>query len=214
MFKPCLIDQLAFNEPTAEFESKNLEYELEVYLKGFDVEQIKSMAVSHEGQEQWGIYVPKTPKNASDGSLRVRKTIHPDDRVEYEFCTKTNAGDKGKVEVPDPSREEQLEQFKLMADQGLIKTRFIIPGSFENGIEFKWEVDLFLNKEGKIVPWAKVDIELNPDDPRPDVKNFPVPFTHDEVIIISPEMKADGTGPKEKIAELYEKYFRTENVYV
>lgn len=213
MMKPCLMDKLAFPESDVSLESENFEYELEVYLKGFDIEQIRSMAVSHEGQEQWGIFVPKTDKNASEGNLRVRKTVHPDDTVEYEFCTKTNAGEKGKREEADPSREAQLEQFKLLADQGLIKIRFVIPGKFEDGIEFNWEVDVFTNKEGKIVPWAKIDIELKEARPQ-GIQPNEIPFTHEEIIVITPEQKAAGEGPRKKIQELYENYFRTGNVHV
>lgn len=213
MMKPCLMDKLAFPESDVSLESDSFEYELEVYLKDFDLEQIRSMAASHEGQEQWGIFVPKTDKNASEGNLRVRKTIHGDDTVEYTFCTKTNAGEQGKREEEDPSREAQLAQFKLLADQGLIKIRFNIPGKFSDGIEFTWEVDVFTNKEGKIVPWAKIDIELKEARPQ-GINKEDIPFTHSELIVITPEMKAAGEGPRKQIQELYENYFRTGNVHV
>lgn len=214
MQKTCMIEKMAFPEPESSFESGNMEYEIEVYLKGFDFEQIRSMASSHEGQEQWGAYIPKSDNNASFGSLRVRKTIHPDGESEYEFCTKTDGGPNGKVEEPDPVRPAQLEQFKLFCDQGLIKTRYKVPGKFEDGVEFVWEIDLFTNKRGELVDWAKIDIELK--EPRPGGLNVSeIPFTHEEVLVITPEEKAEGTGKhKDQIKELYEKYFRTDNVYV
>lgn len=209
-----LIEQLAFTEPgEASFESGNLEYELEVYINDFDIDQIKSLATSYEGQEQWGVYIPKTAGNASDGSIRVRKTIHPDGGIVYEFCTKTSAGDKGKVEEEDPSREGQLEQFRRMADQGLIKTRYNVPGKFDDGTQFTWQVDTFTNKKGELVPWAKIDVELKEARPQKFTADE-IPFLHSELIVISPEEKAAGNGQKEKIQDLYEKYFRTGNLYV
>lgn len=214
MSKLCLIEKLAFPEPECSFESGNMEYEIEVYLKDFDIEQVRSMAMSHEGQEQWGVYIPKSDKNASFGSLRVRKTIHPDGREEIEFCTKTDGKEKGKLEEPDPVRQAQLDQFKLFSDQGLIKTRYKVPDRFEDGVDFTWEIDVFTNKRGEIVPWAKIDVELS--EPRTGgIKPSEIPFNHSEVIIITPEEKAAGEKKNQaKIQELYEKYFRTENVYV
>ena len=52
---------------TASFESTDVEFEYEVYLHNPDLEYIASNSPHKVLQEQYGIYVPKSDKNASTG---------------------------------------------------------------------------------------------------------------------------------------------------
>lgn len=207
-----LIEKLAFVDGDEEsFEASQIEYEVEVYLKDYDIAQVKSMATSQCSQEQWGIYVPKTDDNASSGSLRVRKTTDQELVVKYEQATKTNAGDQGKNEHELETDEVQFNMFKQLADQGLIKTRFEVPGQLASGFDFKYELDAFYNNRGMLVPWLKIDIELPPGtafDPSL------IPFKYDEMIIITPEQKGVDKATEDKVAELYKTYFTSKNAGV
>jgi len=209
-----LIEDLAFTRvesAEASFEASSVEYEVEIYLEGFDIEEIKSKAVTHCSQEQWGIFVPKTDANASSGSIRVRKSVSVDDETKYELTTKTSAGDSGKNEHEIDTDDVQFEQFKRFADQGLIKTRYEFPGQLEGGIDFTYEVDVFYNARGELVPWVKIDAELPVGTPfNPEM----IPLTYTDRILITPELKGRNEVLEKKIANLYEKYFRAMNVYV
>lgn len=212
MTKSSLIEKLAFPESGSDLslEAADFEYEVEIYLKGFDIEQIKSMATTHCSQEQWGIYIPKTAANASGGSIRVRKSVSVDDETKFELTTKTEAGDQGKFEHEIDTDAAQFEQFKRLADQGLIKTRYEFPGEV-NGVQFKYEVDVFFDARGNLVPWVKIDAEL-PEGTVFDKST--IPLTFEEIIIITPELKGTDEVLKARVAKLYNEHFRAMNVYV
>ena len=129
-------------------------------------------AAKIETQEQWEIKVPKTEKNLYGGRLRVRKTYIPNVRspAQYVFCSKTKNAN-GNLEVELVSTKDQFDQFVAMADSGMIKTRYYFPIPDTNGLggenewdnALVWEIDVFENNQGEIVPWVKIDIELNPN---------------------------------------------------
>lgn len=212
--KSSLIELMAFhvNTPDYSIESSDIEYEVEIYITGFDMDQIRSMSSSNERQEQWGIYVPKTAENASKGGVRVRKVEVDDTDVEYILTSKCSLEERGNSEAEVSTNELMFDHFKHLADQGLIKHRFVIPQETSTGVKYTLEVDVFKNKLGEMVPWLKVDAELpegtvlTPGD---------IPLKYDEIIIVTPAMKADNVnGINERMGELYSKYFRTNNVYV
>lgn len=208
-----LIEQMAFVQVSdSSLEAAGVEYENEIYLRGFDINEIKAKATSHEGQEQWGIYVPKADGNASSGSIRVRKTIDMEGGSIFELATKTEMGEKGKFETEIPSIEEMFVQFQMLADQGLVKIRYNIPGQLDDGTTFVYQVDCFWNKDGNLVPWCKIDAEFtNPVTLNPEE----IPFGREEIIIVTPESKTENAnGLKEKIAGLYEEFFRSKNIHV
>lgn len=208
-----LIERMAFEGgDEVSLESSNVEYEVEIYLDGFDLAEIQAKATSRESQDQWGIYVPKTDKNATSGNIRVRKTSYPDDTVTYVMATKTELGEDGKDEFQLPTLVKQFEQFELLADQGLVKVRYTVPHELDNGIKFNWEVDVFYNKHGELVPWAKIDAEIEKGTA---IAPTDIPFAHTELLWVTPEAKANNVGGiKEKVGALYAKYFRTENKHV
>lgn len=210
-----IIETLAFGGTStgASFEASGVEFENEIYLENFDLAQVQSMAESKEHQEQWGIYVPKSDDNAVGGSLRVRKTVFQDESVKIEDCCKTELGADGKMEDENRVSETRFKQFEQLADQGLIKVRYTIPAQTQAGVDFKFEVDVFYNKDGELIPWAKVDAEME----KGTVFNpsLDIPFTCTSLLYVTPEMKANNEGGiRAKVAELYEKYFRTSNKHV
>lgn len=129
-------------------------------------------AAKIEKQEQWEIKIPKTENNLYGGRLRVRKTYIPNVRskAQYIFCSKTK-NENGNLEVELVSTKDQFDQFVAMADSGMIKTRYYFPipdtnrlgGENEWDNALVWEIDVFENNQGEIVPWVKIDIELNPN---------------------------------------------------
>ena len=57
--KDSLFYKMAFPpEEGCSFESAEVEYEIEIYLEGLDIDTVASIATSIEEQEQWGVFVP------------------------------------------------------------------------------------------------------------------------------------------------------------
>lgn len=210
-----IIETLAFHRFEAaevSTEATQNEYEIEIYLIPEDdaaVDEIIAMATSNELQEQWGVFVPKTKANAGSGTFRVRMTQRADEEAEYVFCSKTDGGDKGRKEVEHPSCNDQFEQFRIIADQGLKKMRYRVPHYLPGAdLNICYEVDMFRNKEGAIVPWIKVDAEVAPGT---KINPADIPFRYKELLIVTPETKKSDAALRERIGRLYAKYFRSEN---
>lgn len=208
-----LIETLAFHngEEAYSTESFQKEREYELYLKGVDIDAIVSKSVSKEEQEQWGIFVPKTDKNAAQGTVRIRKTIFPDGRIEYVQAIKAKGGSGNNPEKESVSDETSFTMFKLLADQGLIKTRYHVPKVLSNGFEATLEFDVFKNQRGEIVPWVKVDVEL------PEGVSFSmadIDIEVDEVYLLPPDKSQVPKETMDKVFKIFETYFRTPNAYV
>lgn len=209
-----IIEQLAFQSGSASsFEAAAIEYEIEIYLEGFDIEEIKAQASSQEVQEQWGIYVPKTDANASGGSMRVRRTDTADGVSKFEHTTKLERIGAGKPEHEVEAHPDLFEMYKLMADQGLIKTRYNVPAELTSGVKYVLEVDVFYNKLGELVPWCKIDAEF-PEGSEVTLTKEDIPFSYTDIIIATPEQKGEDKDLSKRIGSLYAKYFRTPNVAV
>jgi len=209
-----IIEQLAFHGGSSDsFEAAKVEYEIEIYLEGFDIEEIKASAASYEVQEQWGIYVPKTDQNASGGSMRVRRTDTEGGESKFENTTKLERPGQGKPEHETDAHPDLFEMYKLLADQGLIKTRYNVPATLQDGTEYTLEVDVFYNKKGELVPWCKIDAEF-PEGSEVKLTKEDIPFSYSDIIICTPEQKGEDKGLAKRIGELYVKYFRSPNVHV
>lgn len=210
--KVSLIEQLAFHrmdQPEASLEAADREYEIEIYAILRNPDEVIQKATSYEMQEQWGVFVPKTAKNAGSGTLRVRMTIMPDQEPTYVFCTKTEGDEQGRAEVEDPVQPGQFQQLRIMADQGLRKTRYNVPHYLESvATNIVYQVDMFRNKDGTLVPWAKIDAEVAPGTV---IRPEDIPFQYDELIIVTPEAKKMDEELRRKVGRLYAAYFRTEN---
>lgn len=110
--------------------------------------------------EQWEIRSPF-------GVMRVRAY----DDFKYEFCikkeSKVSAGSK--IEKEMDIDKELFLLIKSMCSCGTFKTRyeFNIPDS-----NLKWEVDVYKDKDNKVIEWVKVDLEI-PSAETP-VPQFPI----------------------------------------
>lgn len=224
IFETIFISTIESNDPTVSLESDSREYEVEVYVSDLDVDAIASESTHTEHQEQWGIYVPKTDQNASDGSVRVRRTLitYPDggdDGLELVLTVKTKVEDGSRIETNTFVGHETFIQFRMMADSGLIKTRYFLPFTHEE-IDFVAEVDVFSNGDGEILPWIKVDIEYPKDVDSSSITIDPSvlpkvlqPASPDKVHVVTPEDPMDSPVRKE-VAKLYKQYFTTTNVHL
>jgi hypothetical protein len=210
--KESLIEQLAFHrfeQSEVSNEAASKEYEVEIYVRLKNPDEVVQKASSHELQEQWGCFIPKTDKNAASMAIRVRMTQLVDEEPGYVFCSKTDGGELGRDEVEHDSCRAQFDQFRLAADQGLKKIRYNVPHHLESiATDIVYEVDVFRNKAGELVPWTKIDAEVQPGTP---IRIEDIPFECEEIIIVTPEAKKSDAELRDKIGKLYAKYFRSEN---
>lgn len=179
-----------------------------IYGRLTDLTQLES-AASKESQEQWEIKIPKTEQNASQGSIRIRKTDKEGAESEYTMCTKTPTPDQGpqagKNEVPIPTTEPNFIQFKMLSDKGMRKDRYHFP---VEGSEMVYELDMFPKADGTYHTWCKVDLEVTDlEAPLPAL-----PFVLEDMITApygkrTPEEEAIVTG-------LYDTTFTMKNTYV
>lgn len=163
------------------------EKELEIYgtLKDFSVLE---NATGWELQEQWGLYIPKTAKNAGSGGPRVRKTTLSSGEVTYVLTTKVKEAD-GNAECEQDTSEDMFTMFKRLAESGLLKKRYFFPIG-DTGLKF--EVDVFCGNDGQPVPQVKIDLEIPEDlSANFDPSKVKLPFELDEVRIIAPGRKND-----------------------
>jgi len=210
--KECLIEELAFHrfeQSEVSTEATGNEYEIEIYVILKNPDEVVAMASSHELQEQWGCFIPKTDKNAASMAMRVRMTQLVDEEPGYVFCSKTDAGKLGRKEVEHDSCRDQFDQFRAAADQGLKKIRYNVPYHLESiATDIVYQVDMFRNKAGELVPWTKIDAEVEPGTL---IRPEDIPFEYDEIIIVTPESKKEDAALRERVGKLYAKYFRSEN---
>lgn len=210
--KECLIEQLAFHrfeQAEVSTEAAGHEYEIEIYVRLKNPDEVVEKSTSHELQEQWGCFIPKTDKNAASMSTRVRMTQLVDAEPDYVFCSKTDAGELGRKEVEHASCRDQFDQFRMAADQGLKKIRYNVPHHLETiATDIVYQVDMFRNKKGELVPWTKIDAEVQPGT---SIREEDIPFACDEIIIVTPEAKKSDPALRERIGKLYAQYFRSDN---
>lgn len=184
----------------------NKEIEIVYYGKLTDMSQLEK-ATSKEDHEQWEIKIKKNDKNAVEGRIRVRKTTKSDDSNStsaYNLTAKTK-GKKfdGDNEVCTPASPELFRQFQLMAETGMIKTRYHF--EVDNHV---FELDVFKKPDGGYHEYVKVDIELTAEgEAIPEL-----PFKLDELIT---NQESDQTEEeKKKIEKLYKDCFLTTNIVV
>lgn len=187
------------DEDTSGRVSSELEHTFYALIEDFT--QLKN-ARSKIHQEQWEIKVEKTDKNASKGSLRVRKVIEPHTSPLYVFTIKTplisNTGIQSKAESSVVTTVDQFVQFKLMSEKGMIKDRYEFP---IEGTDLKWEIDLFIKEPGVYHPWCKIDLEVK--DPTQPIPDWPMGFKE----VLNGADPANGN----RITELYTQYFLATN---
>lgn len=197
----------------------NFEREFVFYAKLTD-RSILEQASHVEEQEQWSLKIDKTDKNHCSGRIRIRRT-DDNDKVSYiqtiktpvkalerdAAATDTSVADASQnmLEVAIDASEDAFMQFKMIADQGMIKTRYTFP---IEGTDLKFEVDVFHLANGEKSEWVKVDLEV--DKPLESVPSLPNAFT--QVIYNQKDKQTD--EEKELIRSLYENVFLSKNEYL
>lgn len=213
------------------------EIEYMFYAK-VDSAQALLNAVSCEIQEQWGLWQDKTEKNAGSGSNRVRKTITrsivagalttDNEQVQYVMTTKLKRADGTSIEVPQPSSEDGLKAFKILAESGMIKHRYRFPVMTTPGANHLmtgatkavtnhedvlfWEVDMFVEPgesmfSTKYIGWCKIDLEVpSLDTPIP-------PMPHGFTDMFNP--KGENLTPEQQsIADKLQGYLNLPNPHL
>lgn len=190
------------------------EREVEYYIQGVDFDHMDSLSVSKEGQEQWGIFVPKTSENAAEGSVRVRETIKDGEEPVYELTSKLFKEDGTKDEEPEPSTYGQFNAFKLLAHDGMRKTRYFIPTEVA-GVQMTLEVDVFAQSVETDKKWVKVDLEFPEGVEIPDKLESIIPFRYTgECVIVTPTDKKEKTEAAKKGWAIAKEVMVCKNVYV
>ena len=173
-----------------------VEIERELYVRVSDLTQLER-AVSKERQEQWGIKVPKTKRNAAPGQLRVRRS-EKDGKVEFIMTIKAVKGVGERRDVSMKVTEDVFDLFRTVSENGMIKDRFTFPVL---GTDLVYEVDMFVMPDGSYAPWAKIDLE------NPPAKLPPLPIMVEEMI----DGKTSDPNEREKISQIYGEFFLTPN---
>jgi hypothetical protein len=177
-------------------------------------------AASVEVQQQWGIWQDKTDKNVACGSLRVRKTTTMPIRdglicqgesvTQYVMTTKIKTASGDALEVSVEVSSDSFKAFKLLAESGMVKHRYVFPVKDTN---LKWEVDMFPQPgesctSTKYQNWAKIDLEVpSKDDPIPE---YPAGVTN----VFEPKTIAVPTPEQKEVMEKMKSFLSLPNPYV
>lgn len=164
-----------------------VETEIEIYGTMRNMDDL-TKAKDWEIQEQWGLYVPQTDKNAGSGNTRVRLTQNSSGATSYVLTTKVKQAG-GNQECEEISSVDMFNLFKKLGDSGLRKKRYFFP---MEGTEMCFEVDVFFNAAGTMIPQVKIDLEIKGQLPENfDYSNITLPFEMSDIRIISPGRKND-----------------------
>lgn len=171
-----------------------VEKELVFYCKVKDFSFL-GHAIHSEYQEQWQIKIDKTDENAAGARIRSRYSVGLDGVKSYVLTSKIKL-ENGDSEVEIPSSADSHAHFKLLANQGMRKVRYLFPVG-DTGLNF--EVDVFFSSKDAdettgrngetFSPWVKVDIEI-PDGAKIDATvgedgtmlSLTFPFEHEKII--------------------------------
>ena len=212
-----LIYKMALEEAATGVVGNEIEY---VYYARLKDVSILDKATAIEDQEQWTIKLDKTPKTASPGTLRVRKTT-VDSKTEFVLTIKipqeslqdVNTQSNTQVpvtiqnmrEVALEATEDAFELFKRLSSNGMAKTRYCLP---VESSDLVLEVDRFKLPNGEYSEWVKIDIEVK----SPLVEKLQLPEAFTEVVY---NQKNEQTQEeKDFVWNLYENVFLTKNVFL
>ena len=181
-------------------------------------------AISKESHEQWEIKPDGEAKKR--GRFRVRKTTVEGQEPVYDMTIKLKIQSStmsSNQELTHLISAEDFQAFKLIANSGMIKDRYIFDGYTvpqspdgevreRRTVNFQWEVDLFPDGNGGYYPWCKIDCEIAgikeqmAGSPDMIVKINPrqIPFTFKDIIDGHDKSKSN------LVTELYDKYFLSE----
>ena len=172
--------------------------------------ELLTTAKGMEHQEQWEIKLEKTEKNAAGGKWRIRKTVVDGQDPEYVLTCKTAGKEEGSIEVGVAVTEAMFTQFKMMAEQGMIKDRYFFP---VEGSELVWEVDMFFKKGSQpgskdYEDWCKIDLEV----PSLEMALPPLPEGFSEMITAPYGKRTE--AEELKVRSLFQNEFLLPNVFL
>lgn len=171
LFFDIVSKPLALEEESAGVSQREVEHTL--YGKITNPQQLDGVA--WEDHEQWELKIPKAASALCEGVIRIRKTSTPE-KSECVLTIKTKADKaEGRVETSMLTTEDQLRQFKQLAEKGMLKRRYTFP---IEGSAKKWEIDVYPKEGGGWHEWCKIDLEVKSlSDPLP-----PLPIELAELI--------------------------------
>lgn len=132
-----------------------------------------------EAHEQWELRRFQKDDQRYYGSIRVRKTSSTIGRgkADYELTIKTIDSESnviGKQETEIDVTPDMFDQFRCLAANGMIKTRYFFPFQHEDQ-DLIWEVDVFKGRNGETSQWCKIDLEVQ--KPLSTIPPFPIQLT-------------------------------------
>jgi CYTH domain-containing protein len=155
-----------------------LEMEYVFFGKIVDMSELEK-AEGSETHEQWELR--RFPKEGQryHGAIRVRKTSSTTGRgkTDYELTLKTIDSESnviGKQETEIDVTPDMFDQFRRLAANGMIKTRYFFPFQHEDQ-NLIWEVDVFKGRNGETSEWCKIDLEVQ--KPLSTIPPFPIQLT-------------------------------------
>ena len=201
---PHLLNRIVLEEESTGVADKEIEFV--IYARMTDPDELKN-AASMEHQEQWEIRIEKTEENAGKGTLRVRKTWLDGQEPVYTRTSKVvlNKETGDKLEIVQPSNQDEFNLFKFLSSKGMIKDRYNFPIV---GTKLVWEIDCYPKPDGGYYDWVKIDLEVT--DRNIQIPEFPISLED----VILPEDKGREPGQGEKITELYDQYFLAKNQFL
>lgn len=131
-------------------------------------------------QEQWQLLINKSQENLKGGIIRVRKSVS-DDGVQFTQTYKLFDSEPGRDEIEHEVAQEIFEAHRALCGKGQSKTRYSVAidgtdGLGPGGSGLVWEIDVFRDSEGKVIPWVKVDLEVARE--LKEIPKFPFDHTH------------------------------------
>lgn len=202
--------------PTPSMEAAVNENEVEFYIQKPNMDQIGSMSVGKEAQEQWGVFVPKSAKNAAEGSIRVRQIIKADEEPVYELTGKEFLPNGTKNEYDVEANADLFKFFRMIANDGMKKDRYFLPVEV-NGTNLTLEVDVPYEKTG-VSEWIKVDLEF-PEGfgsiPDRSALEKLIPFSYEgALVLVTPSDKAEKNEVATQGHEIARRIMVIQNVMV
>ena len=176
------------------------EKECVTYIRIMNFKQL-GKAKHREEQLQWQVSIPKTDLNASEGTIRVRKTTTKDGKVSYDLTLKNKGKDGSKLETTLPCTEEAFTQLAFLAENGMDKHRYCFP---IEGTDMCWEIDVYPDGKAGYYTWGRAELEV-----KGDIDKLPeLPIEVEEVITPEEAQQDDS-----KVRQLFETYFLKKNMY-
>jgi hypothetical protein len=160
---------------------------------------ILDSAASVEKQEQWTVRAKPGDACKYGGSIRVRQSQRGSD-TSYMLCIKAfESGKRGCLENEFEVNDTTFEQFRRIAESGMIKTRYTFPIA---NTDYAFEVDVYDGTD-----WVKIDLEI--DNPQFVIPDLPIPLEG-----CFRDSQHNRTDAQQKLVdELMERYFCRKNSY-